>query len=137
MHILKKNYLKKKIRDVFGDNTRRWLTYRRIRFLNTILDCGGCEGWTPAEASTMSVISVIAAVEAVDQASDTDDPATDALEEQGESKPLPRMLVLPLTERLLVGAIKKIKKKFRYKFRWNLKMSKPKNLVKLKKNQFP
>ena len=53
----------------------------------------------------MSVISVIAAVEAVDQASDTDDPATDALEEQGESKPLPRMLVLPLTERLLVGAI--------------------------------
>ena len=52
----------------------------------------------------MSVISVIAAVEAVDQASDTDDPATDALEEQGESKPLPRMLVLPLTERLLVGA---------------------------------
>lgn len=65
----------------------------------------------------MSVISVIAAVEAVDQASDTDDPATDALEEQGESKPLPRMLVLPLTERLLVGAIKKIKKKFRYKFR--------------------
>ena len=58
----------------------------------------------------MSVISVIAAVEAVDQASDTDDPATDALEEQGESKPLPRMLVLPLTERLLVGAIKKLKK---------------------------
>ena len=52
----------------------------------------------------MSVISVMAAVEAVDQASDTDDPATDALEEQGESKPLPRMLVLPLTERLLGGA---------------------------------
>ena len=79
----------------------------------------------------MSVISVIAAVEAVDQASDTDDPATDALEEQGESKPLPRMLVLPLTERLLVGAIKKIKK-FSVKYN-NVQAKKPREI---KKNQF-
>ena len=50
-------------------------------------------------------ISTVAAVEADDQASETLEPATDALEEQGESMQFPpRMLVLPLTERLLGGA---------------------------------
>ena len=47
----------------------------------------------------------MAAVEAVDQhASETLDPATEAREEHGESKPLPRMLVLPLTDLFFVGA---------------------------------
>ena len=52
----------------------------------------------------------MAAVEAVDQTSDTQDPATEALEEQGESRPLPRMLVLPLTDLLLVGAKEMMRK---------------------------
>lgn len=56
----------------------------------------------------MSIMSdPVAAVEVVDQAaSDTLEPATEALEEQGESKQFPplRILVLPLTDRLLVGA---------------------------------
>lgn len=56
---------------------------------------------------SISVTSVAAAVEAVDHTSDTQDPATEALEEHGESRPLPRMLVLPLTERLFVGATHK------------------------------
>ena len=80
---------------------------RRIRFLNTILDCGGCfEG--PA-SMYMAESASVATVEAEDQASETLDPATDALEEQGESKQFPsRMLALPhpLAERLFGGAEK-------------------------------
>jgi hypothetical protein len=50
------------------------------------------------------VMSTVAAVEADDQASETLEPATDALEEQGESMQFPpSILVLPLTERLLGG----------------------------------
>ena len=69
-----------------------------------MLDCGGSGSRIPA--GSISAISVVAAVEAVDHTSETQDPATEALDEQGESRPLPRMLVLPLTERLLVGAKK-------------------------------
>ena len=81
---------------------------RRIRFLNTILDCGGCfEG--PASIY-MAESASVATVEAEDQASETLDPATDALEEQGESKQFPSRLRLalphPLAERLLGGAVK-------------------------------
>ena len=73
-----------------------------MRFRSTMLDCGGAG--TEATVS-MSNTSPVAAVEAVDQASETLDPATEALEEQGESRQLlPRTLVLPLTERLFVGA---------------------------------
>ena len=77
---------------------------RLILFRNTILDCGG---WLACMPESISVTSVAAAVEAVDHTSDTQDPATEALEEHGESRPLPRMLVLPLTERLFVGATHK------------------------------
>lgn len=58
----------------------------------------------------MSMTSPVAAVEVVDQAaSETLEPATEALDEQGESiqLPPPKTLVLPLTERLLVGAFGK------------------------------
>ena len=48
-------------------------------------------------------LSTVAEVEADDQASETLEPATDALEEQGDSSPA-NVLVLPLTERLLGGA---------------------------------
>ena len=57
------------------------------------------------ETVSMSRISLVAAVEAEDHASDTELPATEAREEQGESRQLlPSTLVLPLTERLFVGA---------------------------------
>ena len=57
----------------------------------------------------MAESASVATVEAEDQASETLEPATDALEEQGESKQFPpRMLALPqpLAERLFVGAVK-------------------------------
>ena len=54
---------------------------------------------------SMSIISdPVAEVEVVDHTSETLEPATEALEEHGESWPVPKMLVLPLTDRLLVGA---------------------------------
>ena len=58
------------------------------------------------------VMSTVAAVEADDQASETLEPATDALEEQGESMQFPpSILVLPLTERLLGGAVFLVERK--------------------------
>ena len=82
---------------------------RRIRFRNTIFDWGGC--WEvllmlAAELTdSMSIISdPVAEVEVVDHTSETLEPATEALEEHGESWPVPKMLVLPLTDLLLVGA---------------------------------
>ena len=57
----------------------------------------------------MSIISEPATeVEVVDHTSETLEPATEALEEHGESRPVPKMLVLPLTDLLLVGAEKSI-----------------------------
>ena len=46
----------------------------------------------------------MAEVEAEDQASETLEPATEALEEQGDSSPA-KLVVLPLMERLFGGAI--------------------------------
>ena len=58
---------------------------------------------------SMSIISEPATeVEVVDHTSETLEPATEALEEHGESRPVPKMLVLPLTDLLLVGAEKSI-----------------------------
>ena len=58
----------------------------------------------------MAESASVATVEAEDQASETLDPATDALEEQGESKQFPSRFRLalphPLAERLLGGAVK-------------------------------
>ena len=51
----------------------------------------------------------MAEVEAEDQASETLEPATEALEEQGDSSPA-KLVVLPLMERLFGGAIIKEKK---------------------------
>ena len=45
----------------------------------------------------------MAEVEAEDQASETLEPATEALEEQGDSSPA-KLVVLPLMERLFGGA---------------------------------
>ena len=45
-------------------------------------------------------------MEAEDQASETLEPATEALEEQGDSSPA-KLVVLPLMERLFGGAINK------------------------------
>ena len=50
----------------------------------------------------------MAEVEAEDQASETLEPATEALEEQGDSSPA-KLVVLPLMERLFGGAIIKEK----------------------------
>ena len=48
----------------------------------------------------------VAEVEADDQASETLEPATDALDEHGDSSPA-NVVVLPLTERLFGGAVEK------------------------------
>ena len=54
--------------------------------------------------ASMSTVSPVAEVEVVDQTSETLEPATEAREEQGESWPVPKMLVLPLTDLRFVGA---------------------------------
>lgn len=54
--------------------------------------------------SMSNISDPVTEVEVVDHTSETLEPATEALEEHGESWPVPKMLVLPLTDRLLVGA---------------------------------
>lgn len=60
--------------------------------------------------SMSNISDPVTEVEVVDHTSETLEPATEALEEHGESWPVPKMLVLPLTDRLLVGAKSRKKK---------------------------
>ena len=54
---------------------------------------------------TFTASSPVPPLEDVDHGSEQEEPATDAREEHGESIPPPRILVLPLCERLFVGPI--------------------------------
>ena len=57
----------------------------------------------PCKFDTFEESSTVPPFEDVDHGSEHEDPATEALEEHGESIPPPKILVLPLWERLFVG----------------------------------
>ena len=59
--------------------------------------------YKPCKFDTFAESSTVPPFEEVDHGSEHEDPATEALEEHGESIPPPTILVLPLWERLLVG----------------------------------
>ena len=59
----------------------------------------------PWQLDTFTASSPVPPFEEVDHGSEHEEPATEAREEHGESTPPPKILVLPLWERLLVGPL--------------------------------